>query len=434
MALTSRLTRAGAQLVVASFALVLVLTGCTSAPREEPAATNKAAMSGNAPTSSAIVNGQKELVVTVPGDSGNGYSLTPDDVRLLTISRMHRAKLGDKVNIDLSGGEVVVRAKGVTDKASITAAITALKTEADPGLRSVLVQKDISHGVGDAVVSAYPGTSKLLQSMIAVPCVDTTTGVREVAPKYQVACSLGMGVEFLVGEVFVKSSDVASWSYTNSSATFTLTPAAAATYLPISSVLEQGGPPDNELALVADNNVVLYPQMSDPSGTDEIKLSFDTTDTPYDVARDEIAFMMAGNSFKAVPRAATAAPTINGDPATPSCGLTDITDVATDAFMAIWDNAMYNSINGNESIAASRCKVPGDAEVLSWYKSHGFKIDGIGQIGSATFYIAKSGSCSVQLAYFSDEKDYSPYKVDYPEKLRFDTPTKALQAGFDKSC
>lgn len=122
-------------------------------------------------------------------------------------------------------------------------------------------------------------------------------------------------------------------------------------------------------------------------------------------------------------------------PASPPCELADISSVVTPAFATFADTSLYGQVNGNTSIADTRCQIPGDAEILGWLGGQGFQIDGIANISdNTTFYLATNGTCLLEVAYFRDEGNYSPFKLDTPEKLRFATPSEALDAGYAQRC
>lgn len=116
---------------------------------------------------------------------------------------------------------------------------------------------------------------------------------------------------------------------------------------------------------------------------------------------------------------------------TPPCQLADMTVVATPAFVDVADTALYGEVNSNTSIADTRCKVPGDGEIVAWYGAHGFQIDGIGTLSDTSwFYLGTNQNCLLEVAYFADENNYSPNRMDYPEKLRFATATESLDADY----
>lgn len=111
----------------------------------------------------------------------------------------------------------------------------------------------------------------------------------------------------------------------------------------------------------------------------------------------------------------------------PSCQLADISDVATAEFIE----------QGKvEASAAERCDVPEDTAILDWTRAHSLKIDGIIVFdgGKTVYHTTNGGNCTVTLGYLSNERSYTPYPADYPEKLRFATVQEAANAGYDKSC
>lgn len=111
----------------------------------------------------------------------------------------------------------------------------------------------------------------------------------------------------------------------------------------------------------------------------------------------------------------------------PSCQLADISDVATAEFVE------QGKVEASET---ERCDVPEDAAILDWTRVHNLKIDGVVLFdgGKTVYHITNGSNCTVTLGYLSNERNYTPYPADYPEKLRFATAEEAANVGYDKSC
>lgn len=113
----------------------------------------------------------------------------------------------------------------------------------------------------------------------------------------------------------------------------------------------------------------------------------------------------------------------------PPCELVDASDIYTPAF------AEFANGPRGYTYDETRCKIPEDATIIQLFRQNGLQIDGISpgteddEVGA--FYLAFGDGCIVEVAYFLGEGNYSPYKTDYPEKLRFATAAEAFEVAND---
>lgn len=118
-----------------------------------------------------------------------------------------------------------------------------------------------------------------------------------------------------------------------------------------------------------------------------------------------------------------------------ACELTEITDISTTEFLDIYNNDVAD---GHSVIDSARCTVPADRDITEWYRTNDFLVynifdmEGMGDQEHQIIYFGwgetesfRWGECSIEIAYYVDDRNYSPYTYDYPEKLRFDTAAEA---------
>lgn len=397
-------------LLATSVAVALLLTGCgdDSLDVNTSESGGKQSQSNGKGASAAEDDGERELVVDVPDTAASGYTLTVDDLQLLLTYRLGRAELSEDVSVTSEGDKVIIREKDEAPADVLTDVRTTLTTEPSAGFRRVLVEKDNTVGPEEGFLVSASGSADLLKKTTAVSCADTLTKVRTIAKGQDVVCSQDLTSQLLVGEVVLAPDDIPTFEIGrwNSDATFTITSAAQEQWAPDVTYLFQNPAPDNELALVAGNEVVLFTEVAAPESVDKFTVSLETTGVSYDIIRDEIAVMLTGNTFTINDRAATEPPTVNSVPATPSCDLVDMTPVADPDFLASTTDNTLNAIRGD--VAERRCAMPDDSDIITWLTEHPtYKIKGVGGSASDSTYVLTNGETLIDVAYINDGHYYS---------------------------
>jgi hypothetical protein len=212
-----------------------------------------------APSSAPVaVNDVVTTVADTQGAVQNGDSF--DAAKAVARHRLERAGVKFSHFAANSQGQLVTTFADGASANTLRSAASTIAAPTDGSFRKVLGSGDPAAG-GSAVYSSSPLlTQSIANKFSKASCksvVSSLSGAITLSNGFLVACSSDLKTKYLLGGVEVPGEDISSYTVAGADVTIQLNSSGAHQWANLSSGLISATAPDNQVALVAGNEVVL---------------------------------------------------------------------------------------------------------------------------------------------------------------------------------